>query len=201
MPSVYIKTYGCQMNERDSEQVARSLVMRGYRLDWSRRRGRRHPAEHVQRAGHGRAKSVGKMGMLQRLAREATASRSRLSRLHGPESRRGAARVLTRVDLVAGTQKFHRVADYVDELLRRSGEQPHGRRAPADRRCRRRGGLAVDDSRSLLPPCAGLPRLSRSCRAAICTAPFASFRKPAAPNAGAPSPISSTRCAASRRKE
>jgi tRNA-2-methylthio-N6-dimethylallyladenosine synthase len=32
MPSVYIKTYGCQMNERDSEQVARSLLMRGYRL-------------------------------------------------------------------------------------------------------------------------------------------------------------------------
>ena len=32
MPSVYIKTYGCQMNERDSEQVARSLVARGYRL-------------------------------------------------------------------------------------------------------------------------------------------------------------------------
>ena len=32
MPSVYIKTYGCQMNERDSEQVARSLLVRGYRL-------------------------------------------------------------------------------------------------------------------------------------------------------------------------
>ena len=30
MPSVFIKTYGCQMNERDSEQVARMLVARGY---------------------------------------------------------------------------------------------------------------------------------------------------------------------------
>ena len=32
MPSVYIKTYGCQMNERDSEAVAAQLVTKGYTL-------------------------------------------------------------------------------------------------------------------------------------------------------------------------
>ena len=32
MPSVYIKTYGCQMNERDSETVAAQLVAKGYSL-------------------------------------------------------------------------------------------------------------------------------------------------------------------------
>ena len=30
MNRVFIKTYGCQMNERDSEQVASSLRDRGY---------------------------------------------------------------------------------------------------------------------------------------------------------------------------
>ena len=30
MPKFYIKTYGCQMNERDSEQVAHSLLERGF---------------------------------------------------------------------------------------------------------------------------------------------------------------------------
>ncbi len=32
MPSVYIRTYGCQMNERDSEAVAAQLVAKGYTL-------------------------------------------------------------------------------------------------------------------------------------------------------------------------
>src|SRR5437667_3480251 len=32
MTSVYIKTYGCQMNERDSEAVAAQLVAKGYAL-------------------------------------------------------------------------------------------------------------------------------------------------------------------------
>ena len=32
MPSVFLKTYGCQMNERDSEAVAAMLRARGYRL-------------------------------------------------------------------------------------------------------------------------------------------------------------------------
>ena len=32
MPKVYIKTYGCQMNERDSEQVARTFTSHGYTM-------------------------------------------------------------------------------------------------------------------------------------------------------------------------
>ena len=32
MPSVYIKTYGCQMNERDSEAVTAQLMAKGYQL-------------------------------------------------------------------------------------------------------------------------------------------------------------------------
>ena len=30
MPKVYLRTFGCQMNERDSEQVAQMFVERGF---------------------------------------------------------------------------------------------------------------------------------------------------------------------------
>ena len=35
MPKVFLKTYGCQMNERDSEQVSRMLIERGYEMTFS----------------------------------------------------------------------------------------------------------------------------------------------------------------------
>src|SRR5206468_3669060 len=70
MPKFFIKTYGCQMNERDSEQVAHSLVARGYQR-----------AEHESAADvvllntcsvrdMADQKALGKMGMLGRLAKE-----------------------------------------------------------------------------------------------------------------------------------
>jgi tRNA-2-methylthio-N6-dimethylallyladenosine synthase len=32
MPKVFFKTYGCQMNDRDTEQVARMFTEGGYTL-------------------------------------------------------------------------------------------------------------------------------------------------------------------------
>ena len=46
MNRVYIKTYGCQMNERDSEAVAAQLRDRGYSIvgnEWDRRKIERSP--------------------------------------------------------------------------------------------------------------------------------------------------------------
>jgi tRNA-2-methylthio-N6-dimethylallyladenosine synthase len=119
MPKFFIKTYGCQMNKRDSEQVAHSLVTRGYE-----RVGHESEADVVllntcSVRDMADQKALGKMGMLRRLAKERPhmvfGFLGCMAQARGGELLKG----LPYVDLVVGTQKFHRVADYVDELLAR----------------------------------------------------------------------------------
>ena len=117
MPKFFIKTYGCQMNERDSEQVAHSLLARGYE-----RVGHESEADVVllntcSVRDMADQKALGKMGMLGRLAKER--SHVVFGFLGCMAQARGASLLkdLPHVDLVVGTQKFHRVADYVDEAV------------------------------------------------------------------------------------
>ena len=128
MPKFFIKTYGCQMNERDSEQVAHSLVARGYE-----RVGHESEADIVllntcSVRDMADQKALGKMGMLGRLAKERP--HMVFGFLGCMAQARGASLLndLPHVDLVVGTQKFHHVADYVDELIAKK----NGRARPPD---------------------------------------------------------------------
>ncbi len=122
MPNVYIKTYGCQMNERDSDHVARSLVARGYQMVDDEQEADVILLNTCSVRDMAEQKAIGKMGMLQRLREK----RPNLvfGYLGCMAQSRGEELLKTspNVDLVAGTQKFHRVADYVDELIRRKAE-------------------------------------------------------------------------------
>src|SRR5712664_3191484 len=117
MPKFFIKTYGCQMNERDSEQVAHSLIARGYERVAHETEADVVLLNTCSVRDMADQKALGKMGMLGRIAKE---------RPHvvfgflGCMAQARGASVLKRlphVDLVVGTQKFHRVADYVEELV------------------------------------------------------------------------------------
>jgi len=128
MPKFFIKTYGCQMNERDSEQVAHSLAARGYE-----RVGHESEADVVllntcSVRDMADQKALGKMGMLGRLAKERP--HMVFGFLGCMAQARGVSLLkdLPHVDLVVGTQKFHRVADYVDELIKKQngGTRPPG---------------------------------------------------------------------------
>lgn len=135
MPKVYLKTYGCQMNVRDSEQVSRQFVERGYTL-----------TEHAEEADvvlintcsvrdMAEQKALGKMR-----AMSTPAAKGHGSRLNGKAHGRGAlvygflgcmaqsrgAELLADapgVNLVVGTQKFHRVVDHVEAIIARKTER------------------------------------------------------------------------------
>ncbi|MBX3734432.1 MAG: tRNA (N6-isopentenyl adenosine(37)-C2)-methylthiotransferase MiaB [Verrucomicrobiae bacterium] len=118
MPSVFIKTYGCQMNERDSEAVAAQLLARGYSLA---------PSEHGADAvllntcsvrDLAEQKALGKM---QALAGAATRrDRPQIFGFMGCMAQSRGAQLLgeqSRIGLVLGTRKLHRAGDHLDALL------------------------------------------------------------------------------------
>jgi tRNA-2-methylthio-N6-dimethylallyladenosine synthase len=119
MPKFFIKTYGCQMNERDSEQVARSLLDRGYGAAASEAEADVVLLNTCSVRDMAEQKALGKMGMLGRMAKERPDAvfgiLGCMAQARGTE----LLKLLPHVDLVVGTQKFHRVADYVEELVER----------------------------------------------------------------------------------
>ncbi len=119
MPRFYIKTYGCQMNERDSEQVAHSLLERGYERAATEAEADVVLLNTCSVRDMADQKAIGKMGMLGQIAKRRPevvfGYLGCMAQARGKELLQG----LSHVDLVVGTQKFHRVADYVEELLER----------------------------------------------------------------------------------
>lgn len=118
MPSVFIKTYGCQMNERDSEAVAAQLVAKGYSLAPSEAMADVVLLNTCSVRDAAEQKAIGKMKTLATEVR-----RDRPGVILGflgcmAQSRgRDLIEQLPDVDLVLGTQKFHRAGEYLDELL------------------------------------------------------------------------------------
>lgn len=118
MPKVYLRTFGCQMNERDSEQVAQMFVERGFTIT-------RQPDDAdvllmntCSVRDQAEQKALGNMRQLGKL-------RKRNPRLvfgmMGCMAQSRGEQLLAEVphlDLVAGTQKYHRVVDHCVALMR-----------------------------------------------------------------------------------
>ena len=118
MPSVFIKTYGCQMNERDSEAVAAQLVAKGYSLAQSEATADVVLLNTCSVRDFAEQKAINKMKNLAGTARKDRPGQI-LGYLGCMAQSRGRELIdkLPDVDLVLGTQKFHRAAEYLDELL------------------------------------------------------------------------------------
>jgi tRNA-2-methylthio-N6-dimethylallyladenosine synthase len=119
MPKFFIKTYGCQMNERDSEQVAHSLIERGYESAGSETEADVVLLNTCSVRDMADQKALGKMGMLGQIAKRRPEVVFGFLGCMAQARGDSLLKELPHVDLVVGTQKFHHVADYVDELLAR----------------------------------------------------------------------------------
>jgi tRNA-2-methylthio-N6-dimethylallyladenosine synthase len=123
MARIYIKTYGCQMNERDSEQVAQMLVERGHSITVREEEADVVLLNTCSVRDLAEQKALGKMGMLRALSRDRPIVYGLLGCM---AQSRGSALLneLPHLDLVVGTQKFHRVADHVDQAIERKWSTP-----------------------------------------------------------------------------
>lgn len=118
MPCVFIKTYGCQMNERDSEAVGAQLIAKGYSLAASEAGADVVLINTCSVRDLAEQKALARMENVIGQARRERPGQ-RFGFLGCMAQSRGQQLIdqLPDVDLVLGTQKFHRAAEYLDDLL------------------------------------------------------------------------------------
>lgn len=118
MPRVYLKTYGCQMNERDTEQVARMFTEGGYTLTQTEKDADAILINTCSVRDQAEQKALGKMGIM---------GAQRKKRAHvvygfmGCMAQSRGEELFERIphlDVVVGTQKYHKVFEYVDGILK-----------------------------------------------------------------------------------
>ncbi len=139
MNRVYIKTYGCQMNERDSEAVAEMLRSRGYSIvdnefdadvillntcsvrDQAEQKALGKALRLIPRKKKNRSNVVPEDGenSKKKFVVPADGKRRIVGIMGCMAQNRGRSLldVLPDLDLVVGTQKFHRVPEHLDKIL------------------------------------------------------------------------------------
>ncbi len=117
MNRVYIKTYGCQMNERDSEAVAAMLRDKGYSIVDSEFNADIILLNTCSVRDQAERKAIGKAGHI-------TARKKKNPNLivgvMGCMAQNRGVELLDRLpdlDLITGTQKFHRVPDHLTDMI------------------------------------------------------------------------------------
>jgi len=107
------------MNERDSEQVAQTFSERGYTLTPSEQDADAILINTCSVRDQAEQKALGKMGMMGKYRDQRShvvyGFMGCMAQSRGPE----LFKRIPHLDVVVGTQKYHRVFDYVDSVLQR----------------------------------------------------------------------------------
>ncbi|MDA0848431.1 MAG: tRNA (N6-isopentenyl adenosine(37)-C2)-methylthiotransferase MiaB [Verrucomicrobia bacterium] len=117
MNRVYIKTYGCQMNERDSQAVAALLRNKGYSIVSEEETADVILLNTCSVREQAEQKAIGKAGYI--TAKKRKKPNLILGIMGCMAQNKGDSLVdtLPDLDLVIGTQKFHRVPDHLDNMI------------------------------------------------------------------------------------
>lgn len=119
MNRFYIKTYGCQMNERDSEAVAALLRGRGYVMVGEETEADIILLNTCSVRDQAEQKAIGKTGHLGKLRKKKP---NLVLGIMGCMAQNRGEELLDKLpdlDLLVGTQKFHRVPDLLDNIITR----------------------------------------------------------------------------------
>ena len=118
MKRVFIKTYGCQMNERDSELVEYDLIKNGYELASNEEGADIVLLNTCSVREQAEQKAIGKANHI--ISKNTKTKNVKLGILGCMAQNRGSDLIqdIRGVNLIAGTQKFHRVSEYLDQIFR-----------------------------------------------------------------------------------
>ena len=116
MKRVHIKTYGCQMNERDSELVAHDLIQNGYDLVHNEKDADIVLLNTCSVREQAERKAIGKANNL--LSQRKKNKQVTLGILGCMAQNRGTDLLheVKGVNLIVGTQKFHRISQYLEKI-------------------------------------------------------------------------------------
>lgn len=117
MNRVYIKTYGCQMNVRDSEAVESMLRERGYSIVDNEFDADVVLLNTCAVRDQAEQKAIGKAGILSRNKKK---NPNYILGVMGCMAQNRGEELFKRLpdlDLLVGTQKFHRIPDHLDNLI------------------------------------------------------------------------------------
>jgi tRNA-2-methylthio-N6-dimethylallyladenosine synthase len=137
--TVFLQTYGCQMNERDSEEILGMLTAQGYAMV-----DREEDADVIllntcSVRAHAEERAIGKMGLMQKLKRERPHLVLGILGCMAKTQREDVFRRLPQVDLVAGPAEIYDLPDLlagVAERRQRSGLGAGARVLAVDRTVR-----------------------------------------------------------------
>ena len=113
-PTVYLKTYGCQMNERDSETVAAMLLDRGWSLTEREEEADIVLLNTCSVREQAEQKALGKG---RHLLKKNPALLLGIMGCMAQNKNEALFQELPGLALLIGTQKFHRVPEYLEKLV------------------------------------------------------------------------------------